>query len=101
MACGTPVVASSQAVSALALPPGQDAWVADNPADFAAATLTLLNDPPLRTNFGRSGRAYVEKNHDWDSVTAQLENIYARAIQTRQGVAAGIGLREKERILWN
>lgn len=101
MACGTPVVASSQAVSALAVTPGQDAWVADNPADFAAAILTLLEDVPLRTRFGRSGRAYVEQNHDWDSVTAQLENIYARAIQSRQGVTAGIGLQEKERILWS
>jgi sugar transferase (PEP-CTERM/EpsH1 system associated) len=90
MACGTSVVASSQAVSALTVIPGQDALVADNPTDFAAAILALLKDVPLRNNLGRAGRAYVEQNHNWDSKAAQLETIYERAIQTRQGVEVNI-----------
>jgi len=85
LACGTPVVASSQAVSALAVIPGQDAWVADNPADFAGAILALLNDASLRTSMSHAGRAYVEKNHDWDRVAAQLEKIYEQAMKSRQG----------------
>ena len=86
MACGTPVVASSQAVSALAVIPAQDACVADNPADFAGAVLALLNDAPMRTSLGHAGRAYVTKHHDWDGKAAQLESIYQQAIQIRQGV---------------
>jgi glycosyltransferase involved in cell wall biosynthesis len=85
MACGTPVVASSQAVSALEIIPGQDVWVTDDPAGFAGSILSLLNDTPSRTKLGLAGRAYVEKNHDWDRVAAQLERIYEQANLTRQG----------------
>ena len=85
MACGTPVIASSQAVSALAVVPGQDVWVADNPAEFAGALLKLLNNASLCTDLSLAGRSYVEKNHDWDRVAAQLEKIYEQAMKTRQG----------------
>jgi glycosyltransferase involved in cell wall biosynthesis len=88
MACGTPVVASGQAVSALELVPGQDVWVADTPADFASAVLALLNDTATRDKLGETGRAYVENNHDWGFVAAQLEGIYDQAIQTRQRAEA-------------
>lgn len=88
MACGTPVVASGQAVSALELVPGQDVWVADAPADFASAILALLNDTPLRDRLATAGRAYVTNNHDWDLVAAQLETIYDQSIQTRQRAEA-------------
>jgi glycosyltransferase involved in cell wall biosynthesis len=80
---GTPAVASSR-LFALRLS-RQDAWVADNPADFAGAILALLNDATLRSSLGLAGRAYVEKNHDWDRVAAQLERIYEHVIKTRQG----------------
>jgi sugar transferase (PEP-CTERM/EpsH1 system associated) len=81
LACGTPVVATPQAVSALEAAPGRDLLVAEGPAAFADAVLCSLADPDLRREIGQAGRTYVEKNHDWQVVAGQLEEIYAEAIQ--------------------
>jgi len=80
MACGIPVAASSQAVSALGAVPGRDVLVADEPHEIAAAALKLLENPPLNSQIGANGRAYVERHHDWNSIAAQLENIYRETI---------------------
>jgi glycosyltransferase involved in cell wall biosynthesis len=80
MACGIPVAASSQAVSALGAVPGRDVIVADGPQEIAAAALQLLDNPPLNSQIGANGRAYVERHHDWNSIAAQLENIYRETI---------------------
>ncbi|MFC2042669.1 glycosyltransferase [Chloroflexota bacterium] len=80
MACGIPVAASSQAVSALGAVPGRDVLVADEPPEIAAAALKLLENPPLNSQVGANGRAYVERHHDWNSIAAQLENIYRETI---------------------
>lgn len=84
MACGTPVVASSQAISALEIVPGQEVYVADTPVEFASAILNLLNDAPLRERLGDAGRSYVERNHDWYGVAGQLELVYDQAIQGKR-----------------
>jgi len=81
MACATPVVASARAVSALQAQPGQDCLVANSPQTFAEAILALLHDPALREQVGVAGRRYVERHHDWNTIAAQLESIYARSIR--------------------
>ncbi len=80
MACGTPVVATPQAVSALAVADGEQALVADGPGAFAAAVLRLLGDPALRTRIGQAGRRYVEQHHDWRSIVERLEPVYEEAV---------------------
>jgi len=80
MACGIPVAASSQAASGLGAVPGRDVLVADEPQEIAAAALQLLEDPHLSTQIGANGRAYVERHHDWNSIAAQLEDIYRETI---------------------
>ncbi len=85
MASGTPVVATPQAVSALAVADGEQALVADGPEAFAAAVLRLLGDPALRTQLGQAGRRYVEQHHDWRSIVERLEEIYGEAIARRKG----------------
>ncbi|MBL8055648.1 MAG: glycosyltransferase [Anaerolineales bacterium] len=79
MACGAPVVASPQSVSALDLQPGRDVQVAEQPEAFAAAILNLLNDPAQRAALGRAGRRYVETHHDWATIAARLEEAYQGA----------------------
>jgi glycosyltransferase involved in cell wall biosynthesis len=81
MACGTPVVASTQAVSALSnLIPGKDLLIADGPAATAEEVLRLLEDPNLRNRIGTGGLAYVRRYHDWNNIAAQLESIYSNVI---------------------
>ena len=76
MACGTPVVASPRAVSSLDVTNGRHALVARDPAGFADAVLSLLEDPALCRQIGRDARRYVEMYHDWRLIAEQLEAIY-------------------------
>jgi glycosyltransferase involved in cell wall biosynthesis len=81
MACGTPVVASPQAINALKVERGVDCLVADTPQAFAESLITLLNDEALRAKMGAAGRRFVETHHNWDDIVAQLEHIYERSMQ--------------------
>jgi glycosyltransferase involved in cell wall biosynthesis len=80
MACGAPVVASRQAISALAVQPGRDVLMTDDAETSADAVLALLDAPERRQQLGRAGRAYVETNHAWDAITSQLAAIYETAV---------------------
>ena len=76
MACATPVIASPQAVAALSIDPGRELIVADSAEDFARAVLSVLDDKAAQRSLGEAGRAYVERNHDWNNIAAYLEEIY-------------------------
>jgi polysaccharide biosynthesis protein PslH len=79
LACGTPVVATPAAVGGLDACWGRDLMVAQEPQELAAAVLSLLNSPRLRTGFGEAGRLFVERQHDWRSVARGLAQIYRDA----------------------
>jgi glycosyltransferase involved in cell wall biosynthesis len=81
MAVGTPVVASSQACSALKVRNGTHLLVADDPATFAERVLRLLDDVALRREMAMNGRNYVEERHDWRTIAHSLENIYAEVME--------------------
>jgi sugar transferase (PEP-CTERM/EpsH1 system associated) len=81
MAMGTPVVASSQACSALKVRNGTHLLVADDPATFAERVLRLLDDVALRREMAINGRNYVEERHDWRTIAHNLENIYAEVME--------------------
>jgi glycosyltransferase involved in cell wall biosynthesis len=80
MACGTPVVATSLAVSALNAQPGKDLLVADQPTEFARHIFNLLENPQHQRSLGVSGRRYVDNNHRWEKIGMQLEGIYHEII---------------------
>ncbi len=82
MACGLPVVSSPQAVSALAVKPGEDLLVAGDPQAFADAVINLLENPGLQTRLGQAGRRYVEQDHLWVRIAAQLEEVYNEIIHS-------------------
>jgi sugar transferase (PEP-CTERM/EpsH1 system associated) len=84
MATGTPVVASSQACSALRVRDGTHLLVADDPATFAERVLRLLEDVALRQDMAINGRNYVEERHDWRTIAGDLENIYAEVMNRWQ-----------------
>jgi sugar transferase (PEP-CTERM/EpsH1 system associated) len=81
MACATPVVTTSQALSALSAVPYRDLVVGDEPAAFAAAVIELLRKPDWRAEVGLSGRRYVEAKHAWPTIAARLEEVYDAAIR--------------------
>jgi glycosyltransferase involved in cell wall biosynthesis len=76
MACGTPVVVSSEAAKSLMIKDRQEAVIADTPAGFGQAVSELLEQSEQRARLSSSGRQFVERNHDWKQITKQLEEIY-------------------------
>ncbi len=76
MGCGTPMVSTSQAVSALEAWPGRDVLVADHAEEFADKVVELLGDPQRQRQLGQAGRRYVEAQHNWARITTRLEGIY-------------------------
>jgi glycosyltransferase involved in cell wall biosynthesis len=83
MACGTPVVATTRAVSALEVRVGEDLLVADHAERFATEILRVINDSEIMHRLSRAGKKYVEDHHSWVSIAAQLEGIYHETIGAR------------------
>jgi len=82
MACGTPVVATPLAVSALTEAiHDRDLMVAQEPVEFAGKVTQLLEDACLRQVMGESGRLFVERFYSWDRIIAQLEEVYHGVIE--------------------
>jgi len=79
-ACGTPVVATPQATSALATTNGLDVVVGRDAGELAAAIEALLGDADRRRRIGEAGRACVERQHSWQAAAARLTDIYHDAI---------------------
>ncbi|MBE2223584.1 MAG: glycosyltransferase [Anaerolineae bacterium] len=76
MACATPVVATTQAVSAITAVPGQDILVGSEPSQISDAILQLVNDPALCREIGENGYRFVTKEHNWTAITKHLETYY-------------------------
>jgi glycosyltransferase involved in cell wall biosynthesis len=83
MACGTAVVCTSLAVSAIQANAGTDLLVADQPEAFADAVLSLLENAAKRRQVAASGRSYVETNHDWGQIAERLLSIYMETIRSQ------------------
>ena len=79
MACGTPVVATAEAVAGLRARPGTEVAAASSPTELAIRIIDLLNDPARRADLGRAGRRFIERDHDWRRICARLTDIYRHA----------------------
>ena len=82
MAMGCPIVSTSIGVEGLPLEPDQHYLLADDPEDFAAAVVRLLNDATLRDRLARQAYEYVKEQFSSRVVAKTFEDICA-------GVATG------------
>jgi polysaccharide biosynthesis protein PslH len=80
MAAGTPVVATSRALSGIDATAGEHALVADSPDAFAARVVDLLRDDELGVRLGRAGRGLVERLYSWDRSVGELERVYHQVV---------------------
>jgi sugar transferase (PEP-CTERM/EpsH1 system associated) len=83
MAMKVPVVSPRLGCEGLDVIPKENILLGDNPADFAAQVIRLLEDKGLRRKIAMAGRAYVERNHDWRAVGKQLQRIYQEVLEER------------------
>ena len=73
---GLPVVSTRIGAEGIDVQPGENILLADDPADFAAAVVRVLNDDRLAQRLRHNGRCWVEEHYDWRQVYSQLSAIY-------------------------
>ena len=80
LALGLPIVTTSLGCEGIDVTDGQQLLIRDRPADFATATLELLNNAELRQTFRQSGRSLVEQHYDWtqifEAAVIQIQQAY-------------------------
>ncbi len=94
LAAGTPVVSTSKGAEGLVLEAGRDLLIADDPADFAAATLRLLGSAELRATLAANGRSAVE-SYNW----ATIGPAFCMLVESlAPGVRAEVATRQLETV---
>ena len=76
LAAGTPVVTTTYGNEGIAATPGEHLLVADDPADFAAAVISLLRDGDKAARISSQGATFVARNFSLEAVLARLETAY-------------------------
>jgi glycosyltransferase involved in cell wall biosynthesis len=68
MALGTPVVSTSKGAEGLDVIPGIHLLIADDPEEFAAQTVRLINDSQLRRSLSANAIRFVKENYEWETI---------------------------------
>jgi len=84
LAMGKAVVSTRVGAEGLALTPGRDVAIADQPDAFASAVATLLRDPARRSALGRAGRQLVQRRYSWEQVSSEFEQHCQTATRIRR-----------------
>ncbi len=80
LAMGKAVVATTVGAEGLPLIPGEHFLQADDPAGFARAVVSLLQDPAQRRSLGAAGRRLIEERYSWSHVAREFERRCEEAI---------------------
>jgi glycosyltransferase involved in cell wall biosynthesis len=85
MAMGRPVVSTRVGVEGLDIESGRHFLAADDPNEFAAAILRLLDDAALCETLASQARARLVERFSWAHVARQFEAICLRALRRKSG----------------
>ena len=83
MAMGKAVVATRLGAEGYPVTDARELLLADTPADFTAAVVTLLRSPERRAELGQTARAFVERLYDWRVIVPRVETVYRRLVAGR------------------
>ena len=78
MAMRLPVVASPRATAGLSVTDGVHLLVAERPAEFATAVLSLWREPARRDSLTDAAAALIVERYDWDKNLQLLDRCLAR-----------------------
>lgn len=81
MALGIPAITSTIGLEGLGAVPGRDLLVADSIDDYCRHVERILEDEEFAFELSRSGREYVECNHDWSVMIAPLRERLANILR--------------------
>jgi glycosyltransferase involved in cell wall biosynthesis len=79
MALGVPVVSTSKGAEGLAVTSGQHLLLADDPVEFAAQTLVVMQDTALREQLATQARQLVEQVYNWHIIGRQFTKLVEAA----------------------
>lgn len=85
MALGTPVVSTTIGAEGLPVRPGQHVLIEDEPARFARAVVSLMEDGATRAALAAQGRALAVERFSAETIARQFEAICLAAIARRRG----------------
>ena len=83
------MVVTSVANEGIGAEPGRHVLVADNPGDFAAAVVALLQDEGLRTTMGQAARRFIVEQWSWEKHFDDLEREMLSLVAGAGGMTAG------------
>jgi glycosyltransferase involved in cell wall biosynthesis len=75
LACGAPLVASTETLQGYDLVPGQDVMVADDPETWVIALTDLLRHPHRRAELSRNGITAATR-YAWPVIATRYEALY-------------------------
>ena len=70
-----PIVSTAPGAYGIEAQHDRDILLANEPDDFAAACLKLLNDPQAALNIAENGWQLFLKNYDWDHIGLTIKHI--------------------------
>jgi polysaccharide biosynthesis protein PslH len=77
MAMQIPVVSTSHANDGIKATHKREIMIADNPNDFAQATVMLLKRRPWREKIAKNARVFVEEKFSWERNLDKLNEVIA------------------------
>ena len=80
LAMGLPVVGTRSATQGIEGADGRDFIVADSAREQIAAIAQLFDAPQEARELGRRGRAFVERQYDWERVLEPLDALLLRLV---------------------
>ena len=86
LAMGKSMVTTALGCEGIDVRDGEHLLVANAAGDFARQVLRLMDDPELGARLGRNGRALVERQYGWASVTDRLESFYREMLEHKAAV---------------
>jgi ribosomal-protein-alanine acetyltransferase len=94
MAMQRAVISTGSGCAGLGAEHGDNIWVADTAADFAAGIAKLLEDMHLRARIAAAGRHHVEKRFDWRSIglrqRALVRKLTGNPVEVRRAIKSDL-----------
>ena len=96
-AAGIPVVSTRIGAEGLAREDGAICGLADDPKEFAAKVVALLEDQDEARRLAIAAREFVVKERDMRTITSELERRYRALVRRKRGVPAAAVVAVAER----
>lgn len=83
LSMGLPVVSTTVGAEGIEVTSGEDILLADTPAAFADAIMSVLADAKFADRLGQNGRKLMEDKYGWNAVGRKLHTVYKQVLTPR------------------